>query len=220
MREAGAEFNILTLVSSANVREGKRVYEYLRDSGFMFHQYIPCVEFGPGGAPLPWSVSGEEWGDFLCSVYDAWVKDDSRRISVRLFDSILNLLVFGKRVQCTMMDDCRQYFLVEHNGDVYPCDFFVEPGLRLGNAMENSWKEMGEAEAFRKFGRGKAERNPACAECAFLDYCKGDCQKHRPGTVQAPSGLSVLCAGWKKFYGHSLAGLRRLADAHRSGATG
>ena len=213
MRDAGADFNILTLVSSANVRAGKRVYEYLRDSGFLFHQYIPCVEAGPDGALLPLAISAEEWGDFLCSVFDAWIKDDTRRVSIRLFDSIMNLLVFGRRVQCTMMEDCRQYFLVEHNGDVYPCDFFVEPGLKLGNAMADSWDQMAESEVFRRFGRRKAERSAECAGCAYLDLCQGDCPKHRPGEA---GGLSRLCAGWKMFYRHSLERFTELAASYRA----
>ena len=213
MREAGADFNILTLVSPANVREGRRVYEYLRDSGFLFHQYIPCVETDPGGKPLPWTVSAGEWGDFLCSVFDAWVKDDTRRVSVRLFDSILNLLVFNRRVQCTMMDDCRQYFLVEHNGDIYPCDFFVEPTLRLGNAGTDSWEEMAGSEKFREFGGRKRAWGAECARCAFLNLCQGDCPKHRPDGAK---GLSRLCAGWKQFYSHSMEKFRELAVALRA----
>jgi uncharacterized protein len=213
MREAGADFNILTLVSPANVRSGRRVYEYLRDSGFLFHQYIPCVEYGPDGKPLPWAITGGEWGDFLCAVFDAWIKDDTRKVSVRLFDSILNLLVLGRRVQCTMADDCRQYFLVEHNGDVYPCDFFVEPKLRLGNAGTDKWEEMARSDVFREFGGRKREWGAECAGCAFLDVCQGDCPKHRPGGSR---GLSLLCAGWKQFYSHSMGKFRELAAALRA----
>ena len=99
MRGEGAEFNILTLVSSANVGEGKYIYEYLRDSGFMYHQYIPCVEFRPDGKPEPWTISGEQWGEFLCSVFDAWVAEDTRSVSIRNYDAILGLLSTGKRTQ-------------------------------------------------------------------------------------------------------------------------
>ena len=211
MRGEGAEFNILTLVSSANVSDGKMVYEYLRDSGFLHHQYIPCVEFGPDGQPEPWTISGEQWGEFLCSVFDAWIAGDTRRVSVRLFDSMMNLFATGKRDQCTMMDDCRQYFLVEHNGDVYPCDFFVEPKWKLGNIMNDGWEAMAQSEVFRRFGRQKAERNEACASCPALDICKGDCQKNRRGEGGSSTGLSWLCSGWRRFYEHAGGELARIA---------
>jgi len=213
LRRNRVEFNILVLVSAANVRQGREVYRYLRDEGFLHHQYIPCVEFAADGRLRPFSVSGPEWGDFLCAVYDEWRAADTRRVSVRLFDSILAYVVDGARNACTLGRDCRQYLVVEHNGDVYPCDFFVEPSRRLGNLRADSWETLRASERYAEFGRRKAGWSGQCAACEYLDLCAGDCQKHRPSGGAA---ASVLCPGWRQFYGHALAGLKELAGEIRA----
>jgi len=217
LRKHKVDFNVLTLVNALNVREPRQIYRYLCDRGILFHQYIECVEFGEDGQLMPFAVSGEEWGDFLCAVYDEWVKADTRRVSVRLFDSILTMMVEGVANVCQMGEDCRQYYVVEHNGDIYPCDFFVQPELRLGNILNDSWEDVGKRQIYERFGARKRHWNPECRECEFLRFCAGDCPKNRSPNAQDPGRLSALCAGWKKFYAHSLDGFRRLADGIRQG---
>ena len=216
MRRARAEFNILTLVSQSNVRRGREVYRYVRDQGHRFHQYIPCVEFGPDGKPLPFAISGEEWGGFLCELFDEWIKTDTHTVSVRLFDALLGMLVDGRPTQCTLGRDCRQYLVVEHNGDIYPCDFFVRPEMRLGNITDaDCWEQALNAPLYAEFGGCKVKWNPACAGCDVLDLCSGDCLKHRPGSPANPGALSHLCAGWKRFLHPARPALEVLADEIR-----
>jgi uncharacterized protein len=209
------EFNILTLVNALNSRHAEAVYRSLVADGCLYHQYIPCVEFDPQGKPLPFSVEPEVWGEFLCTLFDTWYAADTRRVSIRLFDSILFRLVEGIANVCHMGRDCRQYFLVEHNGDVYPCDFFAEPDLKLGNIMEHSWEELFNSPVFKQFGGCKAAWNPACDACAWVDLCSGDCLKHRYAGSRDPRRLSYLCPGWKRFYSHTADRFRRLADQIR-----
>ncbi len=216
LRRHQVEFNILTLVSQANVNHPRDVYRYLREQDFLYHQYIPCVEADADGTPLPFAIDGEAWGDFLCAIFDEWMHGDTRRVSIRLFDSILAVLVNNVRNVCHFGRDCRQYFVVEHNGDVYPCDFFVEKPLRLGNINVDEWDALGRSELYREFGRMKAQWHPACAQCPWLDICAGDCLKHRLlGPARDPRALSRLCIGWRRFYAHALPGLRKLASEIR-----
>ena len=216
LRDAGCEFNILVLVSQANVRAAETVYGDLCDRGFLYHQYIPCVEAGPNGDPLPFALRGEEWGEFLCRLFDVWHAADTRRVSVRLFDSLLALLVDGTPNICHLGRDCRQYFMVEHNGDVFPCDFFGEKRLCLGNAARDSWSAMQASPVYERFGCQKREWNSACGACEFLEVCSGDCLKHRLcANGGDPRRLSLLCPGWKLFYQHTLPHFRALADAIR-----
>jgi uncharacterized protein len=148
-------------------------------------------------------------------MFDEWLRADTRKVSVRLFDSILVWLVTGERNVCHFGDNCCQYFVVEHNGDVYPCDFFVQPDLRLGNVMTHSWEELLASPLYQEFGRRKAQRNVACEHCPHAALCAGDCLKHRLLPGAAPDHLSWLCAGWRRFYDHSLKHFRRLAETFR-----
>ena len=197
------EFNILILVSQANVRRAKEVYHYLVDKGFTYHQYIPCVEFDEKGDLSPYAINGTEWGDFLCELSDAWYEKDRFSVSIRHLDSILLKIVDGEISVCNMADNCCQYFVVEHNGDIYPCDFHVEPGYKLGNIMGTTWEEALSHPVYQAFGAQKTEWNSACDACDCVNLCKGDCLKHRLYSGYKPDNLSWLCAGNKQFIRHS-----------------
>jgi len=211
LKKYDVDYNILVLVNKNNVTKAGEIYRYLKDMGVVYHQYIECVEFSDNGDLMPYAVNGKEWGDFLCELYDEWIKEDTRKISIRLFDTILAMMVDGAVTSCTFGTNCCQYFVVEHNGDVYPCDFFVEKDLILGNVASGSWEEFLSSETYLEFGRRKSQYNAKCAECEYLRFCAGCCQKNRPGRGSRPGELSVLCEGWKKFYAHSLEGFKRLA---------
>ncbi len=212
LRKAGVEFNILTLVNDRNSRDGKLVYRYLVDNGFNYQQYIPCVEFDKNGEILPFAVQPERWGEFLCEIYDQWRTTDTRKVSIRLFDSLVNYFYDGTRNCCNMGTDCRHYFVVEHNGDVFPCDFFVRPDLRLGNVSDTKWQDMANSETYKNFGALKSLWNEGCANCKFLEICAGCCLKNRFRQGDDPKQLSWLCKGWKIFYEHALPGLKELAQ--------
>lgn len=208
----GVEFNILVLVSAANVEHGREVYRYLSDNGFNYHQYIPCVEFDDQRRAQPFAITGEAWGRFLSGVFDEWAAESPRRVSVRLFDALLTYMVTGERIMCRLERNCCQYFVVEYNGDVYPCDFFVSGDLRLGNVVEDSWQALSAKPLYKRFGKRKLELPPVCLGCDFLEYCVGDCLKHRVRTEGGGAKLSWLCSGWKSFFAHSLGHLAELAE--------
>ena len=126
---------------------------------------------------MPFSINGEEWGNFLCEIFDEWIKRDTRKVSVRLFDSILTLMVDGTYNVCRMGRNCCQYFVVEHNGDIYPCDFFVDSDKKLGNIMNDSWEKLQTSPKYIEFGKKKALWNNECDRCEYLKYCFGDCLK-------------------------------------------
>ncbi|MCP4753362.1 MAG: anaerobic sulfatase maturase [Proteobacteria bacterium] len=197
------EFNILVLVSQANVHRAREVYRYLLDKGFHYQQYIPCVEFDEKGTLLPFAINGREWGNFLCALFDEWRKKDTYKVSIRHFDSILFKMVEGIDNVCVLGRDCRKYFVVEYNGDIYPCDFFVEKSLKLGNVRDTSWEEAFNSRIFKNFGAQKPMWNTACDKCDSLDLCAGDCLKHRIYAGNSPRHLSFLCEGWKRFLRHS-----------------
>jgi uncharacterized protein len=215
LRRHGVEFNVLVLVNRANAERPADVYRYLRDLGVRYHQYIPCVEVDAAGRPQPYSVDGPSWGSFLCGIFEEWTRGDVRTVSVRQFDSVLAMLVDGLPNVCTMGTDCRQYFVVEHNGDVYPCDFFVTRELRLGNVMSDSWEDLGRSPVYAAFGEQKKLWSAECAPCPWLRVCAGDCLKHRLAGSGDPRNISLLCEGWKQFYARSMPVFEALAAGIR-----
>jgi uncharacterized protein len=210
LKRNNVEYNILTLVSAANVEHGKEVFNELKAMGVRYHQYIPCVEFDDDGNMMPWTISGESWGKFLCDIYDEW-KSDPYAISVRLFDAILLYLVDGCRSLCHMDKNCSQYMVVEHNGDIYPCDFFVSSELKLGNIHTDDWNSLHNAKKYLDFGKMKMQYDNECANCRFLQLCMGDCLKHRIYKNGEINRKSHLCEGWKTFFDYSMQGFNQLA---------
>ncbi|OGV44909.1 MAG: anaerobic sulfatase maturase [Lentisphaerae bacterium GWF2_44_16] len=206
------EHNVLCLVSASNQNKPLQVYNYLKDLGLFFHQYIECLEFLEDGNIAPYSVSPIKWGEFLCSIFDEWYKNDTKKISVRLFDSILVKMVDNYANVCAMSENCRQYFVVEHNGDVYPCDFYVRPELKLGNISTGDWEQFENSAAYIDFGARKSCLHEKCLSCKYLKFCAGCCQKNRSYAGANPENLSVLCDGWKIFYEHTIDRFKILAD--------
>jgi uncharacterized protein len=204
------EYNILTLVNDLNSRQPELIYDYFYEKGIRFLQFIPCVEFKSDGVtPETYSVSPEGWGDFLIGIFDRWY-ENRYEVSIRMFDSLLNKMVLGRPTTCDMDTNCCQYFVVEYDGSVYPCDFFVREELKLGNVKTEGWSQFLTHQTYRDFGNGKLNYQDQCGNCEWLSYCYGDCQKHRTGLKN--DGLSTLCSGLKKFYRHAMPRLRSLAD--------
>ena len=212
MKKNNVEFNILTLINDKTVKKASEIYRYLKENQFYYQQYIPCVEFDENGNLEPYSITGEDWGTFLCDLFDIWIKTDVNKVSIRLFDSILNYLVYRNYSVCYMGNDCCQYFVVEYDGNVYPCDFFVQEDLLLGNVKSGSWDDFTKSKKFNEFGSQKSIWNKTCKECPFIYLCHGDCQKFRYGGYQTLDTISVLCKGWKKFYSNTLPRFKLLAE--------
>lgn len=209
------EFNILTLVTKANVKKGKEVYQFLCDKGFFYQQYVECIEFNAQGQPLPYAITGEEWGNFLCEIFNEWIKSDIYRVSIRLFDAILSHIVEDQYTICSMGPRCGQYFVVEHNGDIYPCDFFVRDNLKIGNIEKDNWRNLLASPVFIHFSEQKNKWDPQCNQCEYQQFCSGDCLKNRLYRSSNPGQLSRLCKGWQIFYQHALPTFQTLADKIR-----
>ncbi|MBQ9693812.1 MAG: anaerobic sulfatase maturase [Kiritimatiellae bacterium] len=218
LNAAQVEFNILTLVSQSNVHQPLEVYRYLRDTlGCRFMQFIECVEFTADGALTPDAITPDEWANFIITLFDEWYAHDKNTVSIRLFDSIVGKALTGNAHSCSMGDDCRAYFVVEHNGDVYPCDFFVRPELRLGNLYTEDWDELWDRPLHTAFGARKRQWNAGCSTCPYIFYCQGDCPKNRAGHDFKADATqrSWLCSAWQRIYAHILPPLLQEAEQLR-----
>ncbi|MBN1686600.1 MAG: SPASM domain-containing protein, partial [Spirochaetales bacterium] len=190
----------------------EKVYNYLKSIGIYYHQYIPCVEFDGNGNPLPYTITGEQWGVFLNGLFECWIGSDTSVVSIRDFDAMLHHLVHGGYAMCVQGGCCDHYLVVEYNGDMYPCDFFVEKSTRLGNVARDGWEKVRASARYHSFAALKSEWNNRCSTCEFLRFCSGDCLKQRyRGESRDSRNVSWLCDGWKAFYTRALPAFEDLA---------
>ena len=214
----GVPFNTMSTVNAACEGRGREVYRFLKGIGSHYLQFMPVVEHvlkgprpwivdpdTPGAVLARWSVSDVGFGRFLCDIFDEWVRQDVGRYFVNLFDATLAGWCGVPRGTCAYADTCGDNAILEHNGDLYPCDHFVYPKYRLGNIRERSIAELMDSEKMVQFGLSKRTTLPRkCRACEFLQLCHGECPKHRFNrTESGETGLNALCAGYRMFYAHS-----------------
>lgn len=216
MLDAGVAVNAISVVSDYSAQFPEEIYTFHKEAGFEYMQFIPCVETDPENPTraASFSVSGEKFGKFLCKVFDLWLDDfrDNRpTASVRFFDSVLYSYVGMEPPDCTLLKECGVYVVVEHDGDVYSCDFFVEPRWRLGNIMENRLIYMLNSRGQSEFGKLKSNLPEPCTKCSWLAYCQGGCTKDR---IRDPrdNGLNHFCQAFKIFFEHADSRLKHLVQ--------
>jgi uncharacterized protein len=225
LKKHSVEFNTLTVVNRVNSQSPLEVYRFLKSIGSQYLQFIPLVEraaeaesqtagFTLAEPPLPrqqnsaavtpWSVEAQQYGNFLCAIFDEWVRHDVGTTFVQLFDTALgNWMGLGSSL-CVFAEKCGAALAIEHNGDLYSCDHYVYPRYKLGNVMNQSLGAMVNSPFQIKFGNDKSNSLPKyCRQCEVRFACNGECPKHR--FIQTPdgeSGLNYLCAAYKKFFNH------------------
>jgi uncharacterized protein len=211
LKKHGVEFNVLTTVHAANAGHPLDVYRFLRDEvGAEFVQFIPIVQrdnetgFQEGERVTERSVTGRQYGDFLIAVFDEWVRRDVGRVFVQIFDVALATWVGQRPGLCVFEETCGTALVLEHNGDLYACDHFVEPRCRLGNVLETPLVELVGSEQQRRFGLAKRDALPrVCRECEVRFVCHGGCPKNRVArTPDGEPGLNYLCEGYRAFFAH------------------
>lgn len=226
LKAAGVRWNALTTVHHANEEHGLEVYRFLRDDlEASFIQFIPIVELPTAGG-IPYgeqvtsrSVSPAGWGRFLTEVFDEWVRHDVGEVFIRSFDSALAAWVGTGGSECVHAQTCGNALAMEHSGDVYSCDHFVEPQYLLGNIRDRHLLDLVSDPRQVAFGRAKRDTLPAyCRECAVRFACHGGCPKDR--FTRAPDGqpgLHYLCPSYKQFFTHIDRPMRYMAAQLRVG---
>jgi uncharacterized protein len=202
------EFNVLCVVSRANVDQPRELYRFFRGLGVEHIQYIPLSEFDGLGQPLPFTIAPRQYGQFLCDTFDAWWPD-RRRVHIRYFENIAEALAGQRPGTCTMHETCDSYVVVEYNGDVYPCDFFVEQGWKLGNLNLDSWTEIARQQRRYQFAANKTIAHPECQACEYQSICHGGCPKHRHDQRSQFADLDYFCAAYKMIFAKSVAPLKK-----------
>ncbi|MBT5773036.1 MAG: anaerobic sulfatase maturase, partial [Dehalococcoidia bacterium] len=243
----GVDVNILCTVNDQNATRGRDIYRFFRDELHAQHiQFIPIVERTtedgepasgdrPDEAQPSWSarplytqsgsnvtsrsVRPEQWGQFLVDIFEQWVRHDIGRVYVQLFDVALANWVGAPPGLCVHAETCGLALALEHNGDLYCCDHFVEPEYRLGNIQQTHMLELISSPRQREFGLAKRDTLPRdCRECDVRFACHGGCPKDRfTSTLEGEPGLNYLCAGYKRFFHHITPTMTFMAQQLRRG---
>lgn len=231
LRSRGVEFNTMTTVNHASEGRGLEVYQFLKSVGSRYMQFMPVVEHvrwplrsdgkpdkgrrphivdpSEEGAQIAfWSVGAVAYGKFMCDIFDWWVRNDVGRCYVNLFDASLASWCSMQPGTCVYAKTCGDNSVIEHNGDMYPCDHFVYPRYRLGNITQSSIREMMSSPLQTRFGIDKRAALPSkCRRCQWLFACNGECPKHRFNSYETGAGrergLNALCDGYRMFFGHA-----------------
>jgi uncharacterized protein len=221
LKKHDVEFNILTTLHAANVDHPSEVYHFLRDEvGTQYMQFIPIVEpekethLQGEDAVTNRSVTARQYGDFLIAIFDEWVRRDVGRVYVQIFEVALAAWVGAPKGLCIFEETCGAALAMEHNGDVYSCDHFVEPTYKLGNLKQRPLLAMVNSQQQYQFGQAKRDTLPRyCRECPVLFVCNGGCPKDRIlSTPDGEPGLNYLCEGYKAFFTHIDRPMRRMAE--------
>jgi uncharacterized protein len=202
------DFNILCVLSQANVHKPRELYKYYRSLGLEYLQFIPLAEFAPDGSPLPFTITAEQYGRFLCEVFDLWWPE-RRKVRLRYFDNLAEAVAGHKPGTCTMHETCDSYVVVEYNGDVYPCDFFVEGDWKLGNVNLDSWSEIARRQKRSNFASKKTLAHPDCQVCPYQSICHGGCPKSRHGPRRSFDDLDYFCQAYKMIFDKAVVPLRK-----------
>ncbi|MGV8175996.1 MAG: anaerobic sulfatase maturase [Methanothrix sp.] len=226
LRHYKVDFNILTTVHAANANYPLDVYRFLRDEvKANFIQFIPIVErdnntgFQEGDTVKDRSVKAKQYGQFLISIFDEWVRRDVGRVFVQIFDVALAAWMGLPPGICAFSEVCGSAIALEHNGDMYSCDHFVEPKYFLGNIEETDMAQLAVSRKQQKFGQDKLDALPEyCRKCEVRFACNGECPKNRfIKTPDGEQGLNYLCEGYKMFFGHIDGPMRFMAHEIRQG---
>jgi uncharacterized protein len=212
LRQRDVAFNVLSVVNDVTARHPELIYRFFRDQGYGFAQFIPCVERDrQNGAILPFSVTPEQWGDFLCGLFDTWWNGGEPEISLRTFENVLAAYLGQDPESCEHGRRCDSYVVVEYNGDVYPCDFFVTEDWRLGNLLDTPLEQIRRVPRARAFGDIKARNYSDCASCRWDFICHHGCSRFRTCAVGRFGEHHYFCSALKQFYSHSEERFRELA---------
>ena len=220
LRRHGVAFNTLTVVHGRNGSRAREVYDFLTQIGSTFLQFIPLVEPAPGGGVSERSVAPQQYGRFLARVFDAWLEAGHvGSVFVREFETILGLLAGGPAGLCVHAEACGRALALEHDGQVFACDHFVDGEHRLGSVLEEGLAALVDGERQTAFGTAKRRALPAaCLACAWLPLCRGGCPKDRLArSPDGETGLNHLCAGYRLFFEHSVPVFEAMARCLHAG---
>lgn len=203
MEKHGVEFNILCVVTGRNARSVEKNYRFYRRQGFRWLQFIPCLDsLEQQRGEEKYHLSAENYGDFLIRLFDLWYEDLQRGeyISIRHLDNWLSILLGGQPEVCSMTGQCAVQFVVEGDGGVYPCDFYVLDEWRMGTVGESSFAEMQRGEVAARFIQASLRVPNKCRRCRWYGLCRNGCRRNRMTLLDGEVDRNCYCEAYQRFF--------------------
>lgn len=208
------EFNMLTVVNRQTAPRATRIYNFYKRMGLSYLQFIPCLDpYGEAPGAAPCSLTAEAYGSFLCTLFDLWYRDVKKGegCSIRQFENYIEMLLGYPPESCGMSGVCGFQNVVEADGSVYPCDFYVLDEYRLGNLRTDSFETINRRRKDIAFVEASQAIDPECASCRFFPLCRGGCRRHRPANPDGTLGRNIFCESYKRFFAYTGNRLKELA---------
>jgi len=212
LKKAGVNFNILTVIHEKNVDKGKEIMRFFLEENFTHVQFIPCMDFTSQnpGRPTKYAISPEQYGKFLCEIFDIWYNNGNPKISIRFFDNMLAAYVNQIPEMCQLQKTCPKLLVLEPDGKAYPCDFYMNEDYLLGNMYETSLIEILESPKWKDFLSLKPALSKDCQTCEFIHLCNGGCPRNRVGSGNAAE-KEYFCKSYKQIFRYSQEKMTKLA---------
>ncbi len=209
------DFNILTVVNKKTAANVDKIYRFYLKNKFEYLQFIPCLDpFQAIPGSMEYSLTNEGYASFLCRLFDLWYTDfkAGRGISIRLFDNYLSLLIYGYAEACDMNGICSMQHVVEADGSVYPCDFYVMDSYCLGNITMSDLTAINQKRKEISFIEASEKKPKACLSCEYFALCRGGCMRYQLKTDENEPPKNILCSAYHQFFTYSLPRLKELAQ--------
>jgi uncharacterized protein len=218
LKDANVDFNILTVLHESNISKAKELMNFYKSEGFHYVQFIPCMDFQSQDPNQPgkYLITPEQYGQFLCEVFDIWFNNGNPEISIGFFDNMLAVYLNQSPGTCIHQKTCPKTIVFEQNGDAYPCDFFIDEQYRLGNIMQDSLESIMNSERLERFLTMKPSLPAQCKSCDFLHLCHGGCPRNRISETNEVQG-EYFCRSYKQIYRYAHKKMLDLSDGIKSG---
>ena len=213
MRKAEVEFNILCVVNKLIAQNGKLVYNFFRNNGFRYYQFIPCLDSLSCSEEKDYTLTAEDYGKFLDETFNLWYEDimSDKRISVRHFDNYTKIILGEEPEACDMVGHCNMNAVLESDGSMYPCDFYVLDEFKVGNINESSFEELFKSEAEMRFLRTSLAVDEKCKVCRYFKICRGGCRRHKELTAEG-NYENRFCESYKYFFERNIDKMIKTAE--------
>lgn len=217
LRRAGAEFNVLTVVNNKTAARVSRIYQFYKKNGFAYQQYIACLNPLHAEKEPEYALTPEAYGKFMSELFDLWYLDltKGQQPYIRQFENYVGILLGAEPEACEMKGLCGNQNVVEADGSVYPCDFYVLDDYKIGNVREDSFEQILENSIAMKFTEKSVITDKECRECKYFPLCRGGCGRHRMDAEGKRTGRNRFCRSYQMFFNAALPRLLDIAEKIR-----